>query len=244
MRTLLLDLGNTRLKWKIFNESDRGALTHHSDAACWQPLWSLAKPDQVLLASVQSERAANLLALIKQEWAIQPVQVRTPARFPCADGREWVNAYSEPARLGVDRFLAMIAAMKLAGDQRLCVSMVGTAQTIDVVDALGKHLGGLILPGPNLMRTTLHQNTAALPLVDREETNTPWLGTNTESGIAIASLRAGAALLGQVCAEHQVAHCLISGGAAKAMIVASKLAAVVHEELVLTGLECWADHSI
>jgi type III pantothenate kinase len=241
MRTLLLDLGNTRLKWKFLNENVCAALTHSDEADAWQPLWQLAKPDHILLASVQAKRATELVSLIKHHWAIEPTRVQTPARFQLADGRVWTNAYAEPAKLGVDRFLAMIAAMQLFGPKRLCVSMVGTAQTIDVIEADGQHLGGLILPGPHLMRTSLHENTAALPMVDSNLSNAPWLGTNTDSAIALASYRAGAALVQQVCERYLVDQCVLSGGASTKMVPFVSHSMHRSEELVLLGIETYIE---
>lgn len=160
---LLLDLGNSRLKW-AFADDKLG--TVHSRAwavpgavdglrAEWN---SSAPPARVLVASVAPpscrERIAALLAQLawpQGEW------LRSPARM----GR-LRNAYSVPADLGIDRFLAMLAA--LDENQAPCViASCGTALTLDALQADGRHLGGQIAPGIQAMLTGLGRAAPGLP---------------------------------------------------------------------------------
>src|SRR5262249_50802807 len=70
-------------------------------------------------------------------------------------------AYADPSRLGVDRWVAVLAAHHLAPGAA-CVIDAGTAVTFDAVDARGQRLGGLILPGPRLLASALDRNTDAI----------------------------------------------------------------------------------
>src|SRR5690606_35064285 len=81
---------------------------------------------------------------------------KTAARFEAM-----TNSYEDPSRLGVDRWLAMIAAYKLV-QGAFCVVDCGTAITLDFVEADGRHLGGYILPGFELQRQALHLGTHAV----------------------------------------------------------------------------------
>ncbi len=152
---LLLDLGNTRLKWSARDAT--GELAH--GAVAWsapvadtlREAWRALPPaDAVLGASVVDEQreaqaAAQVIAVLSREvrW------VRSPA---AACGVR--SGYREPERLGVDRFLAMVAAH--AEGYSPCVLVgVGTALTLDALAGDGRHLGGVIAPGPQLMQQSL-----------------------------------------------------------------------------------------
>jgi type III pantothenate kinase len=276
MRTLLLDLGNTRLKWKFINElslsavspdrrdlfavspdrrdlfavspdrrdlssSATEALVHGDALDCWQALLSQPKPERVLLASVSPVRAQTLVALIQRQWRLPVEVVLTPAEFQLSSGQTWRNSYAEPQRLGVDRFVAMLAAMRLFPGQTSTVVMVGTAMTLDALSADGQHIGGLILPGPNLMRASLHQNTAALPRIDVEPKSGLALGTNTQDAIMIASFRAGAALINEHVQQSSASSCAIGGGASTPLLSYLSCEYQHLPELVLAGLESMLD---
>jgi type III pantothenate kinase len=100
-------------------------------------------------------------------------------------------AYSEPSRLGVDRWLALVAARELVAGSCLIVD-AGTAATFDLLLADGTHLGGLILPGVHMMRESLLAGTH-IPRVEPEPSAEPW-ATDTGTAVAAGSLYALAAL--------------------------------------------------
>lgn len=158
---LLLDLGNTRLKWALA-EPDvstwraRGAFGWFEPASDLSAVWArLPQPTRIVGASVAgAQREAQVSELTEQLFSQVPEWVRTPAS---ACGVR--NAYAEPGNLGIDRFLAMVAAH--AGGRSPCILVgVGTAVTLDALDREGRHLGGLIAPGPQLMQQSLRQATA------------------------------------------------------------------------------------
>jgi type III pantothenate kinase len=158
---LLVDIGNTRIKWATHDGSGLGPQRAEPHAG-----WSLSDvhqhitasagiPQRVFISNVSGPRMAALLSHAStQAWGMQPVFVHATAQ---AAGVR--NAYVEPAKLGVDRWLALIAAHGLVRGA-VCVVSVGTAMTIDAVDAHGQHLGGLITPGPQLMVQSLLGGTS------------------------------------------------------------------------------------
>ncbi|HWS77966.1 MAG TPA: type III pantothenate kinase [Thermomonas sp.] len=182
MSTWLFDLGNTRLK--VAGLRGDGSLADtaavaHTDDDDW--LRALPQGDIACVASVASDarRVALLDTLCARFGRIH--LVRTQPRF----GGLRI-AYDNPAHLGVDRFLALLAACD-AGDVLLVG--IGTALTIDLLDAGGVHRGGRIAPSPALMREALHARAAVLP-----ETGGTYAEFADDTGHALASGCEGAAL--------------------------------------------------
>lgn len=235
MSDWLLDLGNTRLKCApLLADGGIGpirAIAHDAGDA-W--LQALPQGETAWLASVVAVplRVRVLQALCGRFARIQ--RATTLPRY----GRLRI-AYPEPARLGVDRFLAMLAA-SAAGSSALVVG-VGTALTVDLVDAEGQHRGGRIAPSPGLMRQALHAQVPALPetggrYAEFADATEDALASGCE-GAAIAlverSLARAAALLGHTPALH------VHGGGAAAL--AGHLPVhVAAPGLVLQGLAHWA----
>lgn len=155
MSIWLFDLGNTRLKWAPLLAD--GAVADVSAVACDRDDWLQALPHGAVacVASVAPpERTAMLLQALSGRFARLHRARTEPALGPL------LIAYPVPAHLGVDRFLAMLG---LCGDGPALVVGVGTALTVDLLDAAGCHLGGRIAPAPALMRTSLHARAPHLP---------------------------------------------------------------------------------
>ncbi|HWU77389.1 MAG TPA: type III pantothenate kinase [Rhodanobacter sp.] len=242
---LLLDMGNTRLKWALQPTSSAGWLAHGSMdwqggmltglAAAWA---SLPRPTAVVAASVvDSEREAQLAAVSRGLWRREPHWLRTPAS---ACGVR--NAYAEPERLGVDRFLAMVAAH--ADGHGACVlASAGTALTLDAMTADGRHLGGLIAPGVQLMQQSLLQATA------RVRPERPGrlleLADNTADAVSSGCWQAVIALVERFAGrmEKQLAAVptlILAGGDAQQLAALLPLPAQLSRDSVLRGLALWA----
>lgn len=155
---LLIDMGNTRIKWVWV----RGGMIIESSLGRGRPadFFELCSgpdgimPGRILLSSVASQSSTAEMAVIcarKFGMAAQVVQASSNLA-----GIE--NGYENPAALGVDRWLAIVGAAHSYGVP-LIVMDLGTATTLDAVDQLGRHLGGLILPGPALMLNALAGGT-------------------------------------------------------------------------------------
>jgi type III pantothenate kinase len=238
---LLLDLGNTRLKWALVSTAGawlaQGAVDWSSELA---PAWEgLGRPAEVLAASVvDASREARVEAALTALFDRSPTWMRTPA---AACGV--VNAYVEPQRLGADRFLAMVAAM--ADGRAPCVlASVGTALTLDALAADGRHLGGLIAPGPRLMQQSLMDATARVR-VERAGDILD-IADNTADAVASGCWQAAAALIERFALRMAPrldgsTTVLLAGGDAPSL--QSLLSTTVQraDDGVLRGLAVWAD---
>lgn len=158
---LLIDLGNTRLKWALWDHGRRamGGVFAHADTSLEAALsnnWTaLPRPETILVASVvKNAQELELTRLLESHFDQAAEFVRSPAQ---ALGIQ--NAYAEPERLGVDRFLGM-AALHAASPRAQILVSCGTALTLDALTSEGQHLGGLIAPSPTLMRKALGTATA------------------------------------------------------------------------------------
>lgn len=239
---LLLDLGNTRLKWALEDHvrwHAQGAAAWNEDLALLAATWqTLPAPTAAFGASVvDTERERAVAAQVHALFGCEVTWLRTPAT---ACGVR--NAYPEPGRLGVDRFLAMVAARAAcAGD---CVLVgVGTALTLDALAADGRHLGGLIAPGPRLMQQALLGATAQVRprgdgvLVDAAD--------NTADAVVSGCWQAAAALVERFVARMTprlgaVPTVRLDGGDAAGLVALLGLHTAMVEHGVLHGLAVWA----
>lgn len=244
---LLIDIGNTRIKWATLDEQRLGTQCAEIHAG-WSVqrltdviLNSVVRPERVLIGNVGGERIGELVRdAIAQRWSIGAEFINSTAE---ACGVR--NAYPEPAKLGVDRWLASIAAHALQ-KQLTCIVSVGTAMTIDGIDASGQHLGGVIVPGPQLMVTSLLHNTSDIARRAQQ-------GSVTEAVFAdntLGAIRQGAAHALAALVERSVESMrtvngempalLLTGGGSPAI---EKLIHVPFEsrlDLVLQGLAVFA----
>ena len=151
---LQLDMGNSATKWRL--DSTRGRLVEGSLLPALE-----TRPAAVWVASVaDANREAELASEAKARWGLAPWFARSSA---AACGVS--NSYAEPERMGVDRWLAMIAAyQRIAGP--VCVIDAGSALTIDFVATDGRHRGGYILPGMAMMERSLLGETARVRFGD------------------------------------------------------------------------------
>jgi type III pantothenate kinase len=147
------------------------------------------------------------------------------------------SGYRDPGQLGTDRWAALIAAHHAGPGHKLVVN-AGTALTIDALTADGRFLGGVIVPGPALMRRSLDRGTAGLRLTEGAFAPFP---ASTPDAITTGAIQACAGAIGRMreamagadCAPSQI---LLSGGAAAEIAGHLPIAATIRENLVLDGL--------
>ncbi len=186
MTWLALDLGNSALKGGLFEEAGRLVhtfrLTGH-DATHWPEQLTRALHGQELtraaMASVVPARTALVQAVVHQRTGVRPALIGPDWQLP------FTLAYETPHTLGTDRLAAAVAAWQIYGrPQRrpVLALLAGTALTIEVVEANGCYQGGVIAPGPMLMRRALAHGTAQLPEVPLEWPTTP-IGRSTQTAI-------------------------------------------------------------
>ncbi len=194
---LLFDIGNTRLRAALSSDAGLREVANVAHAGATIPevlaaLNAIERPSDVWIASVA---AAGIGAAIA-DWARQ--QHGLTARFACST-RECcgvTNAYADPERLGVDRWLSVIAAHHRAraqGGGAACVTSAGTALTFDVVDAQGRHRGGLIAPGIGMQRAALHGRTQVR--AETLEGTLGALGVSTDEAVAYGTLHSALGLI-------------------------------------------------
>ncbi|TGD75685.1 type III pantothenate kinase [Mangrovimicrobium sediminis] len=154
---LQIDLGNSSAKWRLVDDGQVLARGRYGrdDPASREALLGVAPvPVAIWVSSVaDAEHESQLVTMLGERWGVEPWFARTPAH--CAG---LSNSYAEPQRMGVDRWLAMLGARARCAD-RLCVVDAGSALTIDLVDAGGRHEGGYIIPGARLMERALLLDT-------------------------------------------------------------------------------------
>jgi len=197
-RKLLVDIGNTNLKWcwlEGTSLSDIQSISHQqgklSDIStiCWA---GAKRPEAVFVANVATPALDQKIDLwMRDNWSIAPCfLVSEVESFGVR------NAYINPKQLGVDRWLTLVAVHNQY-TVPACIVDCGTAITIDLLMEDGQHLGGLILPGFELMRGALLEKTH-IPRVQPVQATTDILGKDTESAVASACLNSAAALVERV----------------------------------------------
>jgi len=238
---LLVDLGNTHLKWCLRSDAGCGSMCTAPYQSAGLPaildqLWrALEPPRRVWAANVAgSATGAALAAWLYANWSQQVGFVATRKQ---AHGV--TVGYSRPERFGVDRWLGLVAARGRCRGP-LCVVDAGTAITLDAMDAAGQHLGGLILPGLTMMRTSLLRGTK-IQTAEMADDSFPLLARDTADAIASGPVHACAALVERVCAALSAApagepEIILTGGDGPGLARVLDRPALLVPDLVLEGL--------
>ena len=229
---LLLDVGNTRLKWGLRNGHGweaQGAFTHKEPWNFAQVLRPLERFDEVCGVNVAGEQAATRVARAFAPMKLTPRWLR-PNVHSCG-----VISRYDTRQLGADRWAALIGARHVHAGAALVVT-AGTATTIDVLDHEGVFHGGLIAPGVDLMKRALAGNTAQLRLAEGRCVDLP---TCTADAIHMGCLQSQAGAIERMF--HHVAHlpaarCLLGGGAAPAIAPLLGIPLRRIDNLVLEGV--------
>ena len=241
---LLIDIGNTFLKWGRFRNASRGDARENrleSGHVLLAEIPTLAlqfakfhAPAQIIISNVAGTRVRSTIIRVIEVWPDAPPPYWL---IPLASQCGVTNRYRNPAQLGSDRWAALIGARALIGANPVLVVVCGTATTIDFMTSSGEFQGGVILPGVGLMLRSLHENTAALPDADGEYVDNP---TQTVDAIASGCQHAQAGAIERLYHLHAASEpelaCVLSGGAARALSPRLTIPFELHENLVLEGL--------
>ncbi|GAB7126387.1 hypothetical protein JCM19000A_08940 [Silvimonas sp. JCM 19000] len=238
---LLIDLGNTRIKWTQAQAAGLWSEVVEVDVDATQQ-WHLAffalpKPERIVACSVGQphirdflSRTAADLWQIKIEW----LQVSR-------DALGVHNRYRKLEQQGPDRWAAVLGARHLAPAQAVVIASAGTALTVEALTQEGDYLGGMILPGYRMMKQSLHAGTARLPLADGHVHDFP---SSTEDAIETGCLTA---LAGAILAMRQRLALrgdepllLLSGGDAARVASLLNTPHQLVDNLVLHGLAALA----
>ncbi|MDH2918150.1 MAG: type III pantothenate kinase [Sideroxydans sp.] len=234
---LLIDAGNSQMKFALLSAAswhDLPPLATHKHAelsAHWQACRELdwSRVNAVWASNVAGDGVA---AQLRDAVAAHKVPLHIIQAQRAQGGVQ--NGYENAAQLGSDRWAALLAARALCQDDCLVVSC-GTATTIDALNAQGEFLGGLILPGLDLMRSSLLARTAQLKHADGRYAKFP---RNTADAIMSGALQAtlGALLQQYAVLQNNAAQVILTGGAAGALQAQLELPVRVVENLVLHGI--------
>ncbi len=236
MMNLLIDLGNSRLKWALADNKNLSPgpaipnflLSVAKLTAAWQ---ALDQPKRVGIACVGNTQN---LALVKQAIATLWPDSHVIECQAKDSGFGVTNAYQQPQSLGVDRWLALIATHQLY-QANTCIVDCGTAITIDLLTKKGLHRGGYICPGLKMMKQALFKHTQNLPL--SHETFPLAAATSTAAAIYSGTLNAALGLIAQVMAQHPPSTRLIlTGGDAELLAGHMQPKPLINADLVLYGL--------
>ncbi len=233
MGILAVDAGNSRIKWGLW---DGGWLRQDSVAKGDAPLLAVAwqaldKPRSVIASNVAGPEVSEWLDV----WArSQGLAVRWVTSQPEQCGVS--NGYLEPTQLGADRWAALVAARHLAGGAALAVN-AGTAVTIDALTQEGEFLGGLIVPGLDLMAAALARGTAGLTRAAGAIAPFPGTTADAIASGAMQSVCGAIERMERALAERgSKPQILLSGGAAQAIRNHLGRPARLIPNLVLEGL--------
>jgi type III pantothenate kinase len=245
MTFLAIDIGNTRLKWGLYAAPRPGAALISHGAVFLETIDSLADadwkglphPGSMLGCIVAGEAVKRRVEEQLELWDLDPRWV-----VPSARAGGVTSGYDHPNRLGADRWVALIGARHHAtssGSPRpALVVMVGTAVTVDALDASGRFLGGLILPGFGLMQRALEMGTAGLKAPTGEAVDFP---TNTSDALMSGSADAIAGAVERMhrklverCGEEPLLY--MTGGAAVKLASLTRLGFETVETLIFEGL--------
>ncbi|MEZ0309811.1 MAG: type III pantothenate kinase [Ramlibacter sp.] len=246
MPFLAIDVGNTRLKWALYESPQpRSELLAHgaeflenidrlADTA-----WSaIPKPTRMLGCAVAADAVKRRVEEQMEElWDV-------PAHWVVASAAEAgvTNGYDHPTRLGADRWVAMIGAWHRAlaqgGARPMVVVMVGTAVTVEAVDPQGRFLGGFILPGHGIMLRALESGTAGLHVPTGDVREFP---TNTSDALTSGGTFAISGAIERMV-QHVRRHCgaepacYMTGGAGWKMEPHMSVQFELVERLIFDGL--------
>ncbi len=243
MISLLIDQGNTRIKWAL---SRSGALVEGAFGAVagdaidlTRPPWPAVSIDRIVLASVADDaRAQALMQQLRADRSPPVVRVRTQSRWG-----DLINGYALPDDLGVDRWLGLIAARTGWHGRPLLVVSAGTALTVDALAADGRHLGGVIAPGLAAMRQGLLDAAPGLKRHAGGRESDDWALASDEA-IASGCLQAALGLVERArsrLSSPADALLLMTGGDAPRLLPALVGAVEHRPRLVLEGLAICAD---
>jgi len=238
---ILVDIGNTRIKWC----RDEGGLLSSVQAVehkkgfieTIEQTWlNQPTPGFLAISSVGNKNiSSQIIHLAKRLW----VGIKVFVAKSSASAFSVINAYRHPERLGIDRWVTLIA-LRHYYPGSYCIVSCGTAITVDCLNEKGQHLGGIISPGLQLMRQSLFKETADLPHIDQHYPIA--LADSTESAIYTGTLFAAVGLIERLVSHF--CHCekiILTGGDAEIIAQHLNLAVILEEDFVLKGLSLYCE---
>ncbi len=250
MKELEIDAGNTRLKWRVLEYSNQQVQKLKSGSVL-APELTTALPgsfeeqlselkssniEKIKVSNVRGDNFENSLSLFCQNTFSLKVNYAVVSA-ECAGIK---NAYKNVETLGVDRWLAMLAAYRSA-NSGVCIVDCGSAITVDLIDTSGQHEGGFIVPGLQLMQRSLGEHTANLNYAPQSTLNIE-PGKNTAVAINHGVLMMALGMLekiNQFWGSNKSWY--LTGGDARILAPFIKWQYKINPDLVMDGLEIITD---
>lgn len=239
MVDVVVDVGNTRIKWGRCQQGRVQVLASLPPDApeAWKEQlqgWGLPVGSRWCLTGVHPERRDRLAEWLRLRGDRVTV-LRTAAELPLR------VALAHPDRVGIDRLLDAVAvnSRRTPGVPAVMVD-AGSAVTVDLVDGTGVFRGGAIFPGLRLMAEALRAYTALLPLIEVREPAAA-LGTSTPQAMHAGIFAAVAGGIERLIAEHeQTLGCLVevffTGGDGEVLAGSFRRPVVLWPEMTLEGV--------
>jgi type III pantothenate kinase len=265
-RLLLIDSGNSRLKWALARLPYRRR--QRFEAGGVLELSKLRRSDVELVRALRAAPDGTRL------WVCNVAGLQIQRRICAAARRAGMpappfvhsaataagvrNGYTEPWRLGADRWAALVGAHHEYPGEAICIVGIGSAMTIDLLDANGRHEGGSIIPGPQMMIAALLRETAGIrrraalqgtaqlaralaSLHSLRGRRAPLFAANTRAALLSGACHACASLIERALEQgtrqlHRAPRLLIGGGAAASVAPLLSSSYRQSDDLVLRGM--------
>ncbi len=232
---LLLDIGNSRIKWALLQDGHQvgsGVFDLAESGSLLSKFTNIPVPSRILVSNVAGELVAARVLALGEAWG-HPIEFVQAKSEQCGVR----NGYVHPQRLGSDRWATLIAARHAVRGACLVVTC-GTATTVDALTARGEFLGGLILPGLDMMKASLAVGTAQLEVKEGALKDFPLDTPDAiHSGVVKATLGAIESQFKLLCAQEARTRCVVSGGAATQVMPHLSMPFDHVDNLVLRGLQ-------
>ncbi|KJZ08482.1 hypothetical protein TW85_23795 [Marinomonas sp. S3726] len=241
-RVLVVDAGNTCVKWAAFDGEDllligRDIQLYPAESIDEVGESILAyQPDSIYFASVRSpEQEALLRNFIAGNFSGAPCYELKSEPYSCGVK----NSYEDVSRLGVDRWLTVLAAYD--NTQDTLVIDAGTALKVEFVPATGQYQGGYIVPGQAMMESMLVANTGKIRFNEEDLKDYQGIINNTGLAVHLGCWEMTLALVERVCAQNKESRCVFTGGNGERIMKALGIEGLFEPNLVLLGAKKLGD---
>jgi type III pantothenate kinase len=265
MKTLLIDAGNSHLKWatlagKNLSKQQNRSYKEKPPAKLFEAVVESnhAEIDSILMVSVLGKKFLNEVHKIAVKHKVKITNIESISQLAGIK-----NGYNKPHKLGADRLVAMVAAFKISNTNteqtQACIIIdSGTATTIDAVDANGQHLGGVIMPGLNLCAESLLENTELISLWnnDKDEFVANFFSRDTSQAIANGCVLGLAGGIDSICNKMEstlikqakekgiTINKIICGGSSRKILPHLQNDYNYNENLLMIGLQIIKEDSL
>ena len=241
---LLIDSGNSYIKWSMSTDESfriEGSCLTKETASLYRLWKNYDVPERVLVANVAGRSfSSDIKKVVKELWSLE-AEFLVSSSNCCGLS----NSYHKPEQLGVDRWVAMLAAYQTTLGSVVVIDC-GTAVTIDLVSEQGVFIGGVIMPGLNTAYKSLQADTHAIDEVSSTTSAVSAVAQSTEKGVISGVLLGLAGGIERVVSEQhslsdKIPAVFLTGGDAEKLMPHLKITVDYQDDLVLQGLRIIAE---